>query len=175
MRNTFEISSIRADAPSLSKRTPPLMRPNSSSSQGPCLCFAQVRPASPYLAPRSAYSDTVHCATEEDFSFTVDNRRKAIDVLVEHKKDYTMLLFGGIAHGFATRADPTVPKQREYSSAFRFYGSLGSRRADRRLGWQGGRRSRRRGRCWSGSTTMPNARREVLSRSWCHRNAQWFF
>ena len=35
-------------------------------------------------------------------------------MLVEHKKDYTMLLLGGVAHGFATRADPGVPKQREY-------------------------------------------------------------
>ena len=53
------------------------------------------------------------CA-EDDHSFGPDARRRAVDVLVEGKKDYTLVLYGGIAHGFTTRADPRVPKQSEW-------------------------------------------------------------
>ena len=51
---------------------------------------------------------------EDDHSFGPDARRRAVDILAEAKADYTMVLYGGISHGFATRADPSVPKQREY-------------------------------------------------------------
>ena len=49
---------------------------------------------------------------EDDHSFGPDARRRAVDILVEAKAEYTMVLFGGISHGFATRADPSMPKQR---------------------------------------------------------------
>ena len=55
------------------------------------------------------------CA-EDDHSFGPDARRRAVDVLVEGKKDYTLVLYGGIAHGFTTRADPRVSKQSEWLS-----------------------------------------------------------
>ena len=53
-------------------------------------------------------------AAEEDQSFGHAARRRAVDILIEAKVDYTVVLYSGIEHGFATRADTTVPKQSEY-------------------------------------------------------------
>ena len=70
---------------------------------------------------------------EDDHSFGPDARRRAVDILVEAKTEYTMVLFGGISHGFATRADPSVPKQRGYL-LFTILRGANGRRGIRRVG-----------------------------------------
>ena len=58
-------------------------------------------------------SETTCDTAEEDHSFGHAARRRAVDILIEAKVDYTAVLYSGIEHGFATRADTTVPKQSE--------------------------------------------------------------
>ncbi|KAH9923136.1 alpha/beta-hydrolase [Epithele typhae] len=49
---------------------------------------------------------------EDDYLFPTASRRRAVDILVEEKKDYSLVVYGGLEHGFATRGDPSVPNQR---------------------------------------------------------------
>ena len=51
--------------------------------------------------------------TEDDFTFPVDARRRAEDILVEKKATYFIQVFGSVQHGFALRGDPNVAVQSE--------------------------------------------------------------
>lgn len=51
------------------------------------------------------------CA-EDDFTFPTEFRNKAIDMLIEDKKQYHLQLFQGVAHGFALRCDLSKPYER---------------------------------------------------------------
>ncbi|TBU38236.1 alpha/beta-hydrolase [Dichomitus squalens] len=51
------------------------------------------------------------CA-EIDHTFPLDARRKAEDILVENKATYFIQVFGSVQHGFALRADPSIPVQK---------------------------------------------------------------
>ncbi|KAF9497704.1 alpha/beta-hydrolase [Pleurotus eryngii] len=51
------------------------------------------------------------CA-EIDFTFPLDKRRRAEDILIEHKANYHFQIFSGVAHGFAIRGDPSVENTR---------------------------------------------------------------
>ena len=46
--------------------------------------------------------------TEDDFTFPVDARRRAEDILVEKKATYFIHVFSGARHGFATRSNPEL-------------------------------------------------------------------
>lgn len=46
---------------------------------------------------------------ETDFTFPVENRRKAVDILIERKATYHLQLFSTVKHGFAIRGDPDDP------------------------------------------------------------------
>ncbi|KAF8555051.1 alpha/beta-hydrolase [Imleria badia] len=50
--------------------------------------------------------------SEDDFTFQLEARRRAEDILVRNKSSYYFQVFSGVAHGFAVRADPNVPDQR---------------------------------------------------------------
>ncbi|KAJ6516864.1 Alpha/Beta hydrolase protein [Mycena vitilis] len=51
------------------------------------------------------------CA-ESDFTFPVEFRRRAEDILVEVKAQYQLQVFSGVKHGFAVRGDPESPDGR---------------------------------------------------------------
>jgi len=51
------------------------------------------------------------CA-ETDFAFPTEARRQAEDILAKNKAQYYIQIFGGVSHGFGTRADPTNDTQR---------------------------------------------------------------
>ncbi|KAJ7640312.1 hypothetical protein DFH06DRAFT_1000523 [Mycena polygramma] len=51
------------------------------------------------------------CA-ESDFTFPVEFRRRAEDILVEGKARYQIQAFSGVKHGFAVRGDPGSPDGR---------------------------------------------------------------
>ncbi|KAJ7666992.1 Alpha/Beta hydrolase protein [Mycena polygramma] len=51
------------------------------------------------------------CA-ESDFTFPVEFRRRAEDILVEVKAQYQIQVFSGVKHGFAVRGDPESPDGR---------------------------------------------------------------
>ncbi|KAJ6597571.1 Alpha/Beta hydrolase protein [Mycena vulgaris] len=51
------------------------------------------------------------CA-ETDFTFPLESRRRAEDILVETKAKYQFQVFSGVQHGFALRGDPDVPDAR---------------------------------------------------------------
>ncbi|KAG9315938.1 dienelactone hydrolase [Chiua virens] len=51
------------------------------------------------------------CA-EDDFTFPLDKRRRAEDILVSNKSTYFFQVFSGVSHGFAVRGDPSVPHAR---------------------------------------------------------------
>ncbi|KAJ7083982.1 Alpha/Beta hydrolase protein [Mycena belliarum] len=51
------------------------------------------------------------CA-ETDFTFALESRRRAEDILVEVKAQYQFQVFSGVQHGFALRGDPSVPDAR---------------------------------------------------------------
>ncbi|TFK21082.1 alpha/beta-hydrolase [Coprinopsis marcescibilis] len=48
------------------------------------------------------------CA-ETDSSFPTASLRRASDILAQRKATYHLQIFSGTTHGFATRADPTIP------------------------------------------------------------------
>ena len=50
---------------------------------------------------------------EIDHTFPLEARRRAEDILVANKATYFIQVFGTVQHGFALRADPGVPVQRE--------------------------------------------------------------
>jgi len=52
------------------------------------------------------------CA-ENDQAFNTESRRRAVDILKEEKKRYSVQLFQGVSHGFAVKGDPDDPYQRE--------------------------------------------------------------
>ncbi|KAJ7773661.1 Alpha/Beta hydrolase protein [Mycena maculata] len=51
------------------------------------------------------------CA-ETDFTFSLEFRRRAEDILVENKAQYQIQVFSRVQHGFAVRGDPEVPDAR---------------------------------------------------------------
>ena len=51
-------------------------------------------------------------ATEVDFSFPLEARRRAEDILVRNKSTYFIQVFSGVAHGFAVRCDLNIPHER---------------------------------------------------------------
>lgn len=51
------------------------------------------------------------CA-EDDFTFPTEFRNKAMDMLIEDKKQYHLQVFQGVAHGFALRCDLSKPYER---------------------------------------------------------------
>ncbi|KAJ3812369.1 dienelactone hydrolase family-domain-containing protein [Lentinula lateritia] len=51
------------------------------------------------------------CA-ETDHTFPLQSRRVAEDILVERKAQYFFQVFSGVAHGFASRSDPSSPDGR---------------------------------------------------------------
>ena len=53
--------------------------------------------------------------TEIDHTFPLEARRKAEDILVENKATYFIQVFGSVQHGFALRADPSIPVQSEFT------------------------------------------------------------
>jgi dienelactone hydrolase len=50
--------------------------------------------------------------SEEDFTFSLEARRRAEDILVRNKTGYFIQVFSGVAHGFAVRGNPDVPDER---------------------------------------------------------------
>ena len=53
--------------------------------------------------------------TEVDHTFPLEARRKAEDILVKNKATYFFQVFGSVQHGFALRADPSIPVQSKLS------------------------------------------------------------
>ncbi|KAJ7641619.1 Alpha/Beta hydrolase protein [Roridomyces roridus] len=51
------------------------------------------------------------CA-ETDFTFPLEFRRRAEDILVEIKAQYEIQVFARVSHGFAVRGDPAIPDAR---------------------------------------------------------------
>ncbi|KAJ7472043.1 dienelactone hydrolase [Mycena latifolia] len=51
------------------------------------------------------------CA-ETDFTFELQSRRRAEDILIETKAKYHFQVFSGVQHGFALRGDPDIPDAR---------------------------------------------------------------
>ncbi|KAJ6613744.1 Alpha/Beta hydrolase protein [Mycena sp. CBHHK59/15] len=51
------------------------------------------------------------CA-ETDFTFPLELRRRAEDILVETKAKYEIQVFSSVQHGFAVRGDPDIPDAR---------------------------------------------------------------
>jgi hypothetical protein len=51
---------------------------------------------------------------ESDFTFPLEFRRRAEDLLVEVKATYHIQVFSGVEHGFATRGDPNVEHSRQF-------------------------------------------------------------
>lgn len=51
--------------------------------------------------------------SEVDALFPVESRRKAVDMLIEDKKDYYLQLFGKVDHGFALRGNEEDPYERK--------------------------------------------------------------
>ncbi|ORX95663.1 hypothetical protein BCR34DRAFT_628992 [Clohesyomyces aquaticus] len=60
------------------------------------------------------------CA-EEDHTFDVPSRQRALDILRNGKKRYHYQVFSGVQHGFALRGDPKDPYQRK---SFDFTGDV---------------------------------------------------
>ncbi|KAH9923148.1 uncharacterized protein BXZ73DRAFT_103944 [Epithele typhae] len=88
---------------------------NAMIDTAPDSSYAPLNPRRPvYSSGRNvpASLPTAPSPRSQDFSFSLESRRRATDILMEGKKDYSMVLYGGIAHGFATRGDPSVPTQR---------------------------------------------------------------
>ena len=56
---------------------------------------------------------------EIDHTFPLEARRKAEDILVENKATYFIQVFGSVQHGFALRADPSIPVQSEFLHVIR--------------------------------------------------------
>jgi len=50
--------------------------------------------------------------SETDYTFSVESRRRAEDILVKNKATYTIQVFSGVEHGFAVRGDPNVGDSR---------------------------------------------------------------
>ncbi len=56
--------------------------------------------------------------TDEDHTFSTQDRRKAMDILQTEKKSYQLQLFTKIAHGFALRGDLNNPYDRKLTGTF---------------------------------------------------------
>ncbi|KAJ7187030.1 hypothetical protein C8R46DRAFT_1158059 [Mycena filopes] len=54
------------------------------------------------------------CA-ESDYTFSLELRRRAEDILVENKAKYQFQIFSGVQHGFASRGNPDIPDIRARS------------------------------------------------------------
>ncbi|KAN0100021.1 CHAT domain containing protein [Tylopilus felleus] len=50
--------------------------------------------------------------SEDDFTFPLEARRRAEDILVANKTGYFIQVFSGVAHGFAIRGNMDVPDER---------------------------------------------------------------
>ena len=48
---------------------------------------------------------------EIDHTFPLESRRRAEDILVAKQATYFIQVFGSVKHGFALRADPSIPVQ----------------------------------------------------------------
>jgi len=67
-----------------------------------------------FAHPTSLTEDHFHRLTkplflslpEQDITFPLESRRRAIDILQSKKADYHVQIFSGVVHGFTTRADP---------------------------------------------------------------------
>ncbi len=70
-------------------------------------------------------------SAETDHTFPLEARRKAEDMLVANKATYFIQVFGSVQHGFALRADPSVPVQ---SKCAHVHGPCVFRMAERWLG-----------------------------------------
>ena len=53
---------------------------------------------------------------EDDFTFPLEARRRAEDILVANKTGYFIQVFSGVAHGFAIRGNMDVPDERAFFS-----------------------------------------------------------
>jgi dienelactone hydrolase len=56
------------------------------------------------------------CA-EEDHTFDLPSRQRALAILRGGKKRYQYQLFSGVQHGFALRCDPKDPYQRKFQAS----------------------------------------------------------
>lgn len=52
------------------------------------------------------------CA-ETDHTFPLSSRRTAEDILISKKSRYTIQVFSGVVHGFATKGDPEIEDCRQ--------------------------------------------------------------
>lgn len=50
---------------------------------------------------------------EIDDLFPMENRRKAVDILIERKATFHIQLFSTVRHGFALRGNPDIPVESE--------------------------------------------------------------
>ncbi|KIJ09628.1 hypothetical protein PAXINDRAFT_172426 [Paxillus involutus ATCC 200175] len=50
--------------------------------------------------------------SEEDFTFPLEARRRAEDIMVAKKSTYHFQVFSGVKHGFAVRGNPDIPQER---------------------------------------------------------------
>ncbi|KAF9225101.1 alpha/beta-hydrolase [Gyrodon lividus] len=49
---------------------------------------------------------------EDDFTFPLEARRRAEDIMVGNKSTYHFQVFSGVKHGFAVRGNPDIPQER---------------------------------------------------------------
>ncbi|KAH0831901.1 hypothetical protein J3R83DRAFT_12783 [Lanmaoa asiatica] len=63
-------------------------------------------------AHHQPFSWLIPSPTEDDFTFSLEARRRAEDILVSNESTYFFQVFSGVSHGFAVRGDPNVPHAR---------------------------------------------------------------
>lgn len=56
--------------------------------------------------------------SETDFTFPLESRRRAEDLLIAAKAKYHIQVFSGVSHGFAVRGNPDVEQERECICSF---------------------------------------------------------
>jgi hypothetical protein len=107
--------------------------------------------------------------TEVDFTFPLEARRRAEDILVRNKSSYFFQVFSGVAHGFAVRCDLNVPHERASLSRvcvpmlilFRVgLGQVGQRRKVHGGSRSGSSGFRRDARSWGVATCIRRRRRK---------------
>lgn len=55
--------------------------------------------------------------SETDFTFPLESRRRAEDLLIAAKAKYHIQVFSGVSHGFAVKGNPDVEQERECNSS----------------------------------------------------------
>lgn len=76
-----------------------------SLSQSPCFYHVPVRVFLHFIVAQIPIDISI--PSETDFTFPLESRRKAEDILVKNKARYHIQVFSGVSHGFALRADLT--------------------------------------------------------------------